>query len=70
MNGGSNTYCEVISVITSIRIKMFPYPQTIRPIDQIQMADIVERSLVLAPLRTLHTDQAVVWPFSRHHNIV
>jgi len=34
--------------------------QPVRPIDHIQMTDILQRALVSTPLGTLHTDQPII----------
>ena len=36
-------------------------PQTVRPIDEIEMTTVFQCSLVLAPLATSYTDQTVIW---------
>lgn len=37
--------------------------QPIRPVDQIEVADIVQRALVRAPLGTPNTDQPIIGTF-------
>jgi hypothetical protein len=35
--------------------------QPVRPVDHVQMTDILQRALVSSPLGTLHTDQSIVF---------
>lgn len=45
-------------------------PQAVGPVDQVQMADVVQRAIVLAPFRAFDADEAVVGPFRCFHDVV
>lgn len=44
--------------------------QTVGPVDQVQMADVVQRAFVLAPFRAFDADEAIVGPFRCFHDVV
>lgn len=51
------------------QLKQIP-PQTVRPVDEIQMANVIERALVLSPLRARNANKPVIWAFDRLDHIV
>lgn len=58
-----------IPLLASSQLPKIP-PQAVGPVDQIQMADIVQRAFVLAPFGAFDADEAIVGPFRCFHDVV